>query len=173
MSLKNSENFIVLGLFLAVLGLISAVLLAVFSDIVREPIAAAELRNTNKALEQILPPFDNQPSQDKVEIEAGGSAITFMGAVKDGRLVALAARGERKGYAGPVQALVGLDVDGKSARFSLPNRMKRRGSAQMSANANSKRRSSISSRSGRKESRRMRSSTSSTARAPQRASPGR
>ena len=81
MSLKNSENFIVLGLFLAVLGLISAVLLAVFSDIVREPIAAAELRNTNKALEQILPPFDNQPSQDKVEIEAGGSAITFMGAV--------------------------------------------------------------------------------------------
>ena len=34
-------------------------------------------------------------------------------AVKDGRLVALAARGERKGYAGPVQALVGLDVDGK------------------------------------------------------------
>ena len=113
MSLKNSENFIVLGLFLAVLGLISAVLLAVFSDIVREPIAAAELRNTNKALEQILPPFDNQPSQDKVEIEAGGSAITFMGAVKDGRLVALAARGERKGYAGPVQALVGLDVDGK------------------------------------------------------------
>jgi len=36
-----------------------------------------------------------------------------MGAVKDGRLVALAARGERKGYAGPVQALVGLDVDGK------------------------------------------------------------
>ena len=113
MSLKNSENFIVLGLFLAVLGLISAVLLAVFSDIVREPIAAAELRNTNKALEQILPPFDNQPSQDKVEIEAGGSAITFMGAVKDGRLVALAARGERKGYAGPVQALVGRDVDGK------------------------------------------------------------
>ena len=113
MSLKNSENFIVLGLFLAVLGLISAVLLAVFSDIVREPIAAAELRNTNKALEQILPPFDNQPSQDKVEIEAGGSAITFMGAVKDGKLVALAARGERKGYAGPVQALVGLDVDGK------------------------------------------------------------
>ena len=54
MSLKNTENFFVLGLFLAVLGLISAVLLAVFSDIVSEPIAAAELRTTNEALRQIV-----------------------------------------------------------------------------------------------------------------------
>ena len=64
MSLKNTENFFVLGLFLAVLGLISAVLLAVFSDIVSEPIAAAELRTTNEALRQILPAFDNQPSEN-------------------------------------------------------------------------------------------------------------
>jgi len=109
MKLKNTENFFVLGLFLAVTGLISGLLLAVFSGIVKEPIAAAELRNTNKALEQILPPFDNQPSQDKYEIDG----ITFLGAVRDGKLVALAASGAKKGYAGPVRALVGLELDGK------------------------------------------------------------
>ncbi len=109
MKLKNTENFIVLGLFLAVIGLISGLLLAVFSGVVKEPIKAAELRNTNKALEQILPPFDNQPSQDKFEVDG----ITFMGAVRDGKLVALAASGAKKGYAGPVQALIGLETDGK------------------------------------------------------------
>lgn len=109
MKLKNTENFAVLGVFLAVTGLISGLLLAVFSDIAKEPIAAAELRNTNKALEQILPPFDNQPSQNKFEIDG----ITFLGAVRDGKLVALAASGEKKGYAGPVRALVGLELDGK------------------------------------------------------------
>ena len=95
------------------LGLISAVLLAVFSDIVREPIAAAELRNTNDALKQILPAFDNQPSEDKITLKQGDMEITFMGAVKDGRLIAVAASGERKGYAAPVQGLIGFDLDGK------------------------------------------------------------
>ena len=109
MKLKETENFIVLGGFLAVLGLISGVLLAVFADIAREPIAAAELRNTNRALKQILPAFDNQPSQNRIEIDG----IAFLGAVRDGKLVALAASGAKKGYAAPIQALVGLDPDGK------------------------------------------------------------
>ena len=113
MSLKNTENFFVLGLFLAVLGLISAVLLAVFSDMVSEPIAAAELRTTNEALKQILPAFDNQPSEDKIVLKQDDMEITFMGAAKDGKLVAVAASGERKGYAAPIQALIGFDLDGK------------------------------------------------------------
>lgn len=113
MSLKNTENFFVLGLFLAVLGLISAVLLAVFSDIVSEPIAAAELRTTNEALKQILPAFDNQPSENKLVLRQGDMEITFMGAVKDGKLIAVAASGACKGYAAPVQGLIGFDLDGK------------------------------------------------------------
>ena len=113
MSLKNTENFFVLGLFLAVLGLISAVLLAVFSDIVSEPIAAAELRTTNEALRQILPAFDNQPSENKLMLRQGDMEITFMGAVKDGKLIAVAASGACKGYAAPVQGLIGFDLDGK------------------------------------------------------------
>lgn len=113
MSLKNSENFAVLGLFLATVGWISAGLLAGFWGIVKDPIDASDQRNTNMALEQILPPFDNQPSNNQVSIGSGDTVISFMGAVKDNKLVAVAAKGERKGYAGPLQALVGLDPDGK------------------------------------------------------------
>ena len=111
--LKETENLWILGLFLGITGLISALVLAVFSDLVREPIAAAELRSTNQALQQILPPFDNQPSQTVATIKgANGAEYTFMGAFKEGQLVALAATGAIAGYAGPVQAMVGLNPDG-------------------------------------------------------------
>ena len=112
MNLKSTENFFILGLFLAVLGLISALLLGAFSNLVKEPIRAAELRNTNLALTQILPSFDNQPSRDKITVKDGDATFTFMGAVKDGKLVALAASGSHKGYGGPVQALIGFNLDG-------------------------------------------------------------
>lgn len=109
MNLKNTENLWVLGLFLGITGLISALLLALFSDLVAAPIAAAELRNQNLALQQILPPFDNQPSEQAVERDG----IRFMGAYEKGKLVAVAAEAAVLGYAGAVRGLVGLDPDGK------------------------------------------------------------
>ena len=108
MNLKNTENLWVLGLFLGIVGLVSALLLAVFSDLVAAPIAAAELRNKNQALQQILPPFDNQPTEQTVE----RNGILFMGAYEKGKLVAVAAEASVRGYAGAVRGLVGLDPDG-------------------------------------------------------------
>ena len=96
MNLKNTENLWVLGLFLGVVGLISALLLALFSDLVAAPIAEAELRNKNQALRQILPPFDNQPSEQTVE----RNGILFMGAYEKGKLVAVAAEATTRGYGG-------------------------------------------------------------------------
>ncbi len=107
--LKQTENFVVLGLFLGVLSAICALLLAFFSDLVQEPIAEAERRSINRALAQVLPPFDNHPRQDRVIIDG----VTFMGAFKDGQLIAIAASEEQKGYAGPIQTLVGLELDGR------------------------------------------------------------
>ena len=109
MNLKNTENFWVLGLFLGITGLVSALLLALFSDLVAAPIAKAELENKNQALRQILPPFDNQPTEQTVE----RNGILFMGAYEKGKLVAVAAEASARGYAGPVRGLVGLDPDGK------------------------------------------------------------
>lgn len=109
MNLKNTENLWVLGLFLGVVGLISALLLALFSDLVAAPIAEAELRNKNQALRQILPPFDNQPSEQTVE----RNGILFMGAYEKGKLVAVAAEATTRGYGGPMRGLVGMDPDGR------------------------------------------------------------
>ena len=115
MNLKNTENLWVLGLFLGITGLISAVLLAVFSHVAAGPIAAAELRDVNIALGQILPKFDNQPSANVCEMKSpDGMDVKFMGALENGKLVAVAAQAtDPKGYGGPVTGLVGLDPDGK------------------------------------------------------------
>jgi len=109
MNLKDNENLFVLGSFLALTSIISGVLLAVFSDVVAQPIAEAKLRNTNQSLEMILPAFDNQPSENVTEIDG----VKFLGATKDGKLVAVAAEASAKGYSGPVEALIGIEPDGK------------------------------------------------------------
>lgn len=104
----------VLGLFLGIIGLVSALILAVVSNLVAGPIEQAELRNTNQALRQILPPFDNQPSEKRVEFTSpNGWPVSFMAAVKDGKVVAVAAEATNpQGYAGNIQALIGLETDG-------------------------------------------------------------
>ena len=112
MKLKETENLWILGAFLAVTGAVSALVLALFSDLVREPIGAAELKAANQALRQVLPPFDNQPLLTKTTVAWEGAEYTFMGAIRDGKLVAVAAAGSVPGYAGAVQALAGLNPDG-------------------------------------------------------------
>lgn len=115
MNLKNTENIFILGIFLALTGLISALLLAFVSGIAAGPIHKAELANTNRALKDVLPEFDNQPSELIAKAQSpDGTEVIFMGARKDGKLIAVAAEATNKlGYAGGITALVGLDLDGK------------------------------------------------------------
>lgn len=109
MKLKETQNLFVLGLFLGAVGLISAVVLTLFSQKVAEPIEAARLRTLNSALLQVLPVFDNQPSRNVVEYDG----VRFMGAAEKGKLIAVAAEASSPGYAGPITALIGFDPDGK------------------------------------------------------------
>jgi electron transport complex protein RnfG len=115
MSLKKTENIIVLGIFLGVIGAISAGILSWVANITREPIEAMKLAKTNQALKEVLPEFDNEPAADKMTIKSfdGKHDIVFFGAKKNGKLIAVAGQGEDNGYSGPVEAMVGLDADGK------------------------------------------------------------
>lgn len=115
MSLKKTENIIVLGIFLGVIGAVSAGILAWVASITKEPIEAMKLAKTNQALKEVLPEFDNEPAADKITVKSfgGKSDVVFFGAKKNGKLVAVAGQGADNGYSGPVEAMVGLDVNGK------------------------------------------------------------
>ena len=92
MKLKDNENLIVLGLFLGAVGLLSALVLALVSYVTAKPIADAKAAQQRKAMSQVLPAFDNDPSQLVFEtVTPSKWQVKFMGAKKDGKLVAVAA----------------------------------------------------------------------------------
>ena len=110
MKLKESENFVVLGIFLGAVGLLSALVLALVSDLTAPAIRTAERKAQSKALEQLrFGKFDNDPAQEMCTFDG----VTFM-AVRNGKeLVGIAAEAETaNGYAGKIRQLVGFKPDG-------------------------------------------------------------
>jgi len=110
MKLKESENFVVLGLFLGAVGLLSALVLALVSDLTAPEIEKAELRSKSAALKQLkFPEFDNDPTVEKHIFDG----VTFMAVRRGGKLVGIAAEAETdSGYAGKIKELVGFKTDG-------------------------------------------------------------
>ena len=109
MKLKECENFWVLGIFLGAVGLLSALVLAVVSDVTGPAVAAAEKRSRSAALRQLLGDFDNDPTQEKRECDG----VVFMAVRKGGKLVGIAAEAEtNNGYAGKIKELVGFSPEG-------------------------------------------------------------
>ena len=115
MKLKDNENLIVLGLFLGAVGLLSALVLALVSYVTAKPIADAKAAQQRKAMSQVLPAFDNDPSQLVFEtVTPSKWQVKFMGAKKDGKLVAVAAAAVNpNGYGGDIEMLMGIAPDGK------------------------------------------------------------
>lgn len=115
MKLKDNENIVVLGVFLGVVGLLSALVLALVSHLTAEPIAKAKAAQQKKAVSQVLPAFDNDPAESVCEFKSpSGWQVKFMGAKKDGKLVAVAAiAANPNGYGGNIEMLMGIAPDGK------------------------------------------------------------
>ena len=110
MKLKDCENFVVLGIFLGVVGLVSALVLGLVSGSTAPAIRKAEQRAKSAALKQLnFPEFDNDPTQETCEFDG----VTFMAVRKDGKLVGIAAETKTEnGYSGTIRELVGFLPDG-------------------------------------------------------------
>ncbi len=100
------------------LGLIagcSAAIMARVYVFTQEPIAARALENTNKALQDLLPEFDNQPAEETITLNSPKRfPITFYLARKGDALVGTAAEivtGE--GFNGNITVMAGLDPNGQ------------------------------------------------------------
>ena len=115
MSKKKNPNLFVLGIFLGVLGAIAAGLLAFADRLTAGPIKEAQLQKTCKALEVVLPKFDNVPADDKCVIKAkNGTDVTYFVAKREGKIVGIAGQGySKKGFAGKVVVMLGMDPTGK------------------------------------------------------------
>jgi len=117
--LKSCESAPVLGIFLGVTGLLSALVLALVSQVTAKPIEAAKLANRNRDLKQVLPAFDNLPSKESICVASpAGWPFTFYVARRGGKVVGVAAAGTNPGaYAGNLSALAGISPEGKVLAF--------------------------------------------------------
>ena len=105
--LKESENIWVLGIFLGLLGLLSAFALALVSARTAPAIRAAKARETDAAIRKLgLPEFDRCIDCGTID------GVEFRTAVKDGKAVGFVAEASRPGYGGAIRLLVGFDATG-------------------------------------------------------------
>ena len=112
--LKESENIWVLGIFLGLLGLLSAFALALVSARTAPAIRRAKVRETDAAIRKLgLPAFDRCQECGAVD------GIGFRTALKDGKAVGFVAEASRPGYGGSIRLLVGFDADGRILKVSV------------------------------------------------------
>ncbi|ANQ83599.1 electron transport complex protein RnfG [Azoarcus olearius] len=104
------------GASLAAVALITGAALAVAYQSAAPRIAEAQMRKTQAALAEVLPPgsFDNDLMADTVTIkDAAGREIKVYRARKAGAVTGVVFGMENKGYSGTIKLVMGIDLDGR------------------------------------------------------------
>ena len=122
MAIKSSLRNMVLVLTLVCLGASAAV--AVIYSVTKDPIAAAATAKTNKAIEEVVPQFDNNPSEEVLMVAADlqkpEETNKVYVAKKGGEVVGYAVESTtKKGFGGAFSIMVGFTPDGKVFNTSV------------------------------------------------------
>jgi electron transport complex protein RnfG len=106
---------------LALISIIVAGLLALVYGITKEPIAQAEKQKQEKAIKEVTPDFNNNPVEEKFEIEiSDGSKLTVFPAKQDGQLVGIAVETyTQKGFSGEIRIMAGFDMNGNIKNYAV------------------------------------------------------
>ena len=88
--------------------LISALGLAYVNTLTEEPIAEQKRLAKLRAVEAVLPSFDNDPVKEKKELSVKGKNIAFYIGKKKGKVVGVAFSQEGEGYSGFIKIMLGV-----------------------------------------------------------------
>ena len=119
---KKESTLVNMVLVLFVITLAAGLSLGYVNDITLEPKAKAKLAKMVKALNVILPQFDNNPIADvhTFKSEIAKDSMSIYPAFRDSVFVGAAVTGtSEKGYSGVVRLMVGFEPDGKIIDISV------------------------------------------------------
>lgn len=120
MANKKESTFINMVLVLFIITLISSACLGVVYKLTKEPIAKAKLEKKMKAITQVVPEFDNDPSAEMYSVKVGNDNLEFYPATKGGQLVGTAIKTFTKnGFSGYIWLMVGLKPNGEIINYSV------------------------------------------------------
>jgi len=103
-SLKN------MLLSLGIICLVCSALLAVVYQFTKGPIDEATVAKTNKAIAEVVPMFDNVPSEEISEVEVDGKQYKVYTAKDADQVVGYAVESSATGFGGPINVMVGFDA---------------------------------------------------------------
>ncbi len=123
MTLKKKESTLVnMVVVLFVITLAAGISLGFVNDLTLEPKARARLAKKVKALNIVLPQYDNNPVSEviKLKIEEAKDSTEFYPASRDSLFVGGAVTGaSEKGYSGLVKLMVGFELDGSIKNIAV------------------------------------------------------
>ena len=103
-------------LLLGAFALLASGALAVVSDATGAAIAAAEAKDLRDSLSEVLPVgmADNDFLKDTVDLQKDGKTVTIYRARHGGEMKAVLFKVAERGYAGDIQVLMAVDMDGRT-----------------------------------------------------------
>ena len=96
-------------------------ILAGVNELTREPIEQSEKAKLENAIKEVVPAFDNSPSEEAYfgKISEGDS-LKIYPAKKAGQLVGVAVESySMKGFSGEIDIIVGFDLEGKVFNYAV------------------------------------------------------
>ena len=111
---KKESSFKNMVITLMLITFIASVALGGIYMLTKEPIEAANIAKTNLAIAEVVPDFNNDPSQEIIKHAVGeGDTLTLFPAKKDNELVGVAIlTTTNKGFSGKITMMVGFLPDG-------------------------------------------------------------
>ncbi len=118
---KTESTLVNMVLALLIITAIAGGSLGMVYKVTKEPIAMAKLAKQKKAIEEVVPGFDNNPTDEVYEITSKEGYILKVFPCKKGEEllgVAISTKTE-KGFSGEVKIMVGMKPDGTIINYSV------------------------------------------------------
>ncbi|MBN1133203.1 MAG: RnfABCDGE type electron transport complex subunit G [Bacteroidales bacterium] len=110
---KKKSTFLNMVLTLLVITLVASALLGSIYSVTSEPIRMAELAQKNEAIQTVVPPFDNVPSEEVSKLALDGDTLYFYTARIGDSIIGTAVETfTNEGFSGEIKLMVGFRPDG-------------------------------------------------------------
>lgn len=98
-------------LSLTVVCLVCSTILGFVYKSTAEPIRKAEIAKTNASIGEVVPAFDNTPSEEDTVVTVGGNSYSVFIAKNGGDIVGYAIKSHSTGFGGVINLMVGVTPD--------------------------------------------------------------
>ncbi len=120
MANKKESSLVNMVLTLFIITLIASASLGFIYEITKLPIKEAKIAKKTKAIEKVLPEFDNLEEMKVVKATDKGRDFEFYNAKKGGKIIGTAVKtSTESGYSGLIWIMVGFTADGKIYKTSV------------------------------------------------------